>query len=473
MRTLPELRSALEAAVEAMESALTDLENPQEGADELVLQRKFDEAREAHAAASAAYERADAVQEARNTIPSEAAPAAPAEHASDGSGMELRDGAVIEVGATALTYQRGGPHSIFSDMWLATDQGGGSATARDRLNQHRSEAAGAVREFATRIQRGKPGEQQQRAAITQTLGEGGELIAPVYLQEKWIGLPRAGRPIADSLNQQAWVHTNVINLPKIKTGTAVAVQTDTGSVESKAVTTELVTGAAQTIAGQEDVSQQLVDLAMPGVDEVIFDDLTRAYDTQLDIKLIEGSVTNAKGINALTGTNGVAFTEATPKQGKFFSKLAKAIAEINLNVFMAPSIIAMSPIRWAWMLAALDTQERPLIVPVGAPGFNTMGLETKIAAENIVGNMFGIPVIIDASIPRTKGASTNQDECYVYRADQLFLWESSPTLRIFPEVLSGKLEVRFQLYGYYNTILGRLPKAISVISGTGLAEPSF
>ena len=89
-----------------------------------------------------------------------------------------------------------------------------------------------------------------------------------------------------------------------------------------------------------------------------------------------------------------------------------------------------------------------------------MGLETRVAAEAIVGNMFGIPVIVDASIPTTKGAGTNQDEVYVYRSEHLHLRKSIPVLRIFPEVLSSKLEVRYQLYGYYNAIFGRLPKAI-------------
>jgi hypothetical protein len=87
--------------------------------------------------------------------------------------------------------------------------------------------------------------------------------------------------------------------------------------------------------------------------------------------------------------------------------------------------------------------------------------------------MFGIPVIVDASIPNTKGAGTNQDEVYVYRSEHLHLRESVPTLRIFPEVLSSKLEVRYQAYAYYNVIAGRLPKAISIIEGTGLAAPAF
>jgi HK97 family phage major capsid protein len=343
----------------------------------------------------------------------------------------------------------------------------GDPTARERLDRHRTEVAG------TKCARSVHSGRDERANPSQTLGEGGELIAPVYLQDEWIGLPRAHRPIADTLNKQPWVHTNSINLPKVKSGATVAVQTDLGSVSSTAITTELVTGAAQTIAGQQDVSQQLVDLSTPGTEKVIFDDITRAYGTLVHVKVIEGTVTNAKGINQVTGTNSITFTEGTPKVSKFFSKLAEAIAKVNTGIFAPPTVIAMTPLRWAWLLASVDTAERPLFTPVGQPGFNALGLQTKVAAENIVGNIMGIPVVIDASIPQNLGAGTNQDEVFFYRADQLYTWESTPTLRIFPEVLSAKFEVRYQLYGYIIPILGRLPKSISRISGSGLAAPSF
>ena len=222
------------------------------------------------------------------------------------------------------------------------------------------------------------------------------------------------------------------------------------------------------------VSQQLVDLSVPGIDIVIFDDLTRAYDTKLDVAVISGTVTNAKGLDQLAGTNtSRTYTSNTPTVPGLYPKFAGAIADVNTGIFMPPDVIAMHPLRWAWILSALDSSNRPLIVPSGQPGFNAAGLETRVAAENIVGNMFGLPVVIDASIPTGLGASTNQDEIFVYRSDQLYLYESPPVLRIFEEVLSNTLQVRFQLYGYYALILGRLPKAISIIGGTGCTAPTF
>src|SRR5579859_1090410 len=189
MKPLAELRSALEAAVEAMESALRELENPQEGADIEALQRNFDAAKDSHRQASEAYQRAVVVQEARAGIPPEAAPvaepdeptAAEREHATPKRGLD-RD--AQKVGGEPLVYTRRG-HQLCSDMYKAHY---GDQAARERLDAHKRQV------LDTPYPQDVHGE--QRAAITQTLGEGGELIAPVYLQEQWVGVPRAGRPIA-------------------------------------------------------------------------------------------------------------------------------------------------------------------------------------------------------------------------------------------------------------------------------------
>jgi hypothetical protein len=54
-----------------------------------------------------------------------------------------------------------------------------------------------------------------------------------------------------------------------------------------------------------------------------------------------------------------------------------------------------------------------------------------------------------------------------------FLWESTPVLRVLEQTKAEKLEVLAQCFGYYFVMLGRLPKAISKIGGTGLVAPSF
>jgi hypothetical protein len=56
--------------------------------------------------------------------------------------------------------------------------------------------------------------------------------------------------------------------------------------------------------------------------------------------------------------------------------------------------------------------------------------------------------------------------------DELYLWEGPPRIRVLQEVLSGTLQVRFQLYNYVAALPQRRPKAISIISGTGLIAPA-
>jgi HK97 family phage major capsid protein len=447
MDDLATLSTAVDAALEEMEAATTAIREAGDDADFDKLERAFRKAEVTHATA----DKKRALEEARRSL--KVPPAIP-------SSTPL--GGRVSVTGEPLTYERHAPWGFFSDMFQAAK---GSPQARERLDAHRHEMEVEGRPA--------PIAGESRAAITQTMGEGGELIAPAYLQDKWVGLPRPSRPIANTFTKEKWLQTNSINLPKIKSGTTVAIQTDGGTVSSTAITTELVTHTAQTVAGSQDVSQQLVDLSLPGVDVVIFDDLTRALDTLIDSKCIEGTVTNAKGLNQVSGINTVTYTEASPKVKAFYSKVALAQLEVNKNVFLPPTVIAMHPSRWAWLLAASDTAERPLVVPVGAPGFNAIALQDKVAAENLVGTFQGLPVSADPNIATNKGAGTNQDEVFVYRGDEIYLWESTPVLRIFEQVLSAKLEVRIQSYVYYTLIAGRLPKSISVLQGTGLVAPSL
>jgi hypothetical protein len=63
----------------------------------------------------------------------------------------------------------------------------------------------------------------------------------------------------------------------------------------------------------------------------------------------------------------------------------------------------------------------------------------------------------------------------VIRADELYLWEdpAGPYIETFRDVGSGTLTVRFRLHNYWAQLNARRPKAISVVSGTGLAAPTF
>jgi hypothetical protein len=96
-----------------------------------------------------------------------------------------------------------------------------------------------------------------------------------------------------------------------------------------------------------------------------------------------------------------------------------------------------------------------------------------VAAEQVVGQMHGLPVITDPNMPTTLGAGTNEDVVHIIRASDLLLFESGIRTRVLPDVGSGNLTVRLQVYGYMAFTAGRYPKSIVEIGGTGLVAPSF
>ena len=374
----------------------------------------------------------------------------------------------VQVGKEPLTYRRNSAHSMFTDLYRVTAQPGMHGDAAERLSRHSREMA---------FERGlKTGDLPADAQfdLNSTDATGGQLVAPLYLQEQFVTLARAGRVVADTLGARPLPpNTDSINLPRMSTGTAVAAQTDNSGVQETDAAFDTIAGDVKTIAGMQDASQQLVDRSVPGIDEVIFADLAKALAVNLDTAVINSSTSNNKGLLQVSGPNTVTFTHATPTVALLYPKLADAIQQIHVNVFQPPTAIFMHPRRWAFILAGIDGQNRPLITPY-APQ-NAVGDFGGVVSQGAVGSVQGVPVYTDPNIPSTLGASTNEDRIIVVRTDECFLYEdgSGPYLETFRDVGSGTLTVRFRLHQYWAQINERRAKAISIVSGTGLAAPTF
>lgn len=436
---LKELRSAVHAAYTELEEAAGALDAPAADTDLDELQSRFDLADASHKKACDAVERAMRVEEARAALPVQ----------------EIAE-PTVQVVSESLTYEAHAPNSIFRDL-VAAQKGNGSAAAR--LDSHMNEM---------RV------ENRTSSLVSGTDGDGGYLVAPLYLQDEFVTLARPGRKLVDAIGTKPLPpNTDSINIPTMSTGTATAAHTEAGAAEDTAATFGTVTGAVQTIAGIQNVSQQLVDRSVPGVDQVIFADLTRSYASQLETAFLSSTVTNAKGLTELSGTNGVTYTSATPTAAGLYPKVADAIQQVATGINEPATHIFMHPRRWAFLLSQSDSSNRPLVTPYA--GQNSIAEQSGVVAEGPVGSLQGLPVLVSANIGTTSGAGTNQDEIYVVSAPNLFIYEdqSGPYLDTFRDVLSGTLQVRFRLFSYYSLILGRRPKAISVISGTGLVAPSF
>lgn len=465
--SIEDLRRRAEEAVRRMhEAARAAEEDP--GSDE--LHGAFVEARSAVEAAKAAIERAEGIQRARDLHPEPSADPEPEPTATRTPETPERSTSSVQVTREELIYSPEG-RSFFKDM---VDAKNGDLHARDRLHQNNQQVVDQLRERSKRAtdERDRHRLGVEARAISQTAGAGGEFVPPTWLNDQYAPLLRAGRAFADQcVTQPIVMGTNQINVPKITTGASTAVQTDGGSVSNTDLVTTSVTAQYQSIAGRTIASYQLFDLGVPSMDGVIYQDLLADYWRTLDTNLINGNVTNAKGFLNVTGINAITFTAATPTGPLLYSPMFQGVSGIQKGAFVGVDFTLWHPSTWNWYLSQLDGNNRPLALSVEGAAFNAMAQFTK-NAQGLAGNFAGFPVIVDANVPTTLGAGTNEARIGLFNRQTLYLWEDTPRFKIADQTNIANLQYQFVLYGYYACAFGRQPKMISVLSGTGLATQS-
>ena len=363
------------------------------------------------------------------------------------------------VTSESRTYEKGNGRSYLADLALA--QVKGDPEARARLDRHAIEVA----------------TEPEYRDLNRTDTTGGYFVPPAWMMSDYVALARAGRPTANLVtNQPLPAGTDSINIPKVSTGTATAIQTaDNASVQETDLADATVSAGVKTIAGQQDVAIQVLEQSPVNFDQIVFADLIADYATKLNVQVINGSNGSGqvKGILGATGINAITYTDTTPTVAELYPKIADAVQQIHTGRYLPPTVIVMHPRRWGWMLAALDSSSRPLVVPAAQGPQNALGGFETVGSQQVVGSIQGLPVVTDPSIPTTLGSSTNEDRIIVMRASDSILWESAVKTRVLPDVGSGTLTVRLQVYGYLAFTAERFPTGISVISGSGLATQSF
>jgi HK97 family phage major capsid protein len=417
--------------------------------------------------------------ERRQGIAAEAAaklPAAPEKKDND-----------THVSGEPRVYARNNGQSYFLDLARVQTGHGDPGAASQRLALHGRQVGDEItrrdednpfeRRGNVRNAYGTPDPAEQRTNPNRTDGQGGYFVPPVWLIDQYVSLFRAGRVFADVVrNLPLPPGTDSINIPKVSTGTAAAIQSaDAAGVTSTDMTDTSVSGGVKTIAGQQDIAIQLLDQSPIAFDEVIFQDLIRAYNVALDQQVISGSDGSGqvKGFRTMSGKNAVTYTDASPTGSELYPFLMAAVSQASYaaggHFDVTQTAFVMHPRRWFWLLGSTDSTGRPIIQTDGA-SFNAAGVGTSQVANGRVGQVAGIPVYIDANIPTT--VSTNQDPIEFVKTDDVFLFESALRTRTLMEVLSGTLQVRVQVYGYLAVIADRLAGAHSEILGTGVAAPA-
>lgn len=377
------------------------------------------------------------------------------------SGVATFGGA--KVTKESMTYDKDGKNSFVRDMIganLRNDQ-----NSWERLQRHQQEVAIESRD------------------ISRTDGAGGDLVPPIYLINEYAEFARAARVTADLVTNMALpAGTDSINIPQITTGTLAAFQSaDNTATTTRDMVSSTVTAPVRTISGYENVSIQLVEQSplAGGLDRLVFGDLMADYALQLNTAVVgagDGTSGTLKGLITLGAdtTNGIptTWTETTPSAVNGLIALAKGISKVTTNRFKAAEAIVMHPSMWYWFASQVDGSNRPLVVPVtgASQAFNASGTVTNPGAPaGLVGTIQGVPVFIDATLPKTY--ATNQSPILVGKFSDSYLFESGVKTRVLPDVLSSNLTVRFQVYGYA-ALAHRFNKSVSTISGTGTVAPS-
>ena len=377
------------------------------------------------------------------------------------SGVKTFGGAVVT--KEAMTYDKDGKNSFVRDMIGA--QLRNDRSSWERLYRHQQEVAIETRD------------------ISRTDGAGGDFVPPIYLINEYAEFARAARVTADLVTNMALpAGTDSINIPQITTGTLAAFQSaDNAATTTRDMVSSTVTAPVRTISGYENVSIQLVEQSplAGGLDRLVFGDLMADYALQLNTAVTgagDGTSGTLKGLITLGAdtTNGIptTWTETTPTAVNGIKAIAQAISKVTTNRYKAAEAIVMHPSMWYWFASQADGSNRPLVVPVtgASQAFNASGTVTNPGAPaGLVGTIQGVPVFIDATLPKTY--ATNQSPILVGKFSDSYLFESGVKTRVLPDVLSSNLTVRFQVYGYA-ALAHRFNKSVSAISGTGTVAPS-
>ena len=321
---------------------------------------------------------------------------------------------------------------------------------------------------------------QETRAQTTTAGAGGEFAPPLWLIEDFVALARPGRITADLIGAQTLPEgVSSINIPKISGGSGVGVtQTQNTTITESNMTTTSISSGITEITGKQTVSLALLRQSETPLDRIILADLAEAYAVLLDQQVINGSAANGQLRGLITAGTTVTYTSTAPTvvsataANSFYMKILSAQAALAGARYLPADTIVMHPRRWSWVLAALDTANRPLVTPNGA-AFNQVAVTGAPTAQGYAGELLGLPVYVDPNIPTNRGAATNQDVVFVLRKPDLNLWESSVETRSFDATYADQNSILYRVLGFAAFIPHRHQASVQVIDGTGLTAPAF
>lgn len=304
----------------------------------------------------------------------------------------------------------------------------------------------------------------------------GNFIPPAYMLGEAALAARAGAPLLNRLRKLPLPSTGMtINLGRVTTPTVVAMQASQNTAPTSTDFDETDYNVdIRTATGETTLTRQAVDRGAVS-DELVLQDLVEAYYDTLDVQVISGSGSSGQhtGLLNVAGINAVTYTDASPTGSELWPKLGDAAQQVGTNRKQPLDLWVLHTRRWEWLTVELDSQGRPLINVNGPGGQNVIG-EGGVARPGGGYTLKGVEALQDPNVPIDLGGGTNEDRIIGLRVnDSPFFWENGGVPRMFRFDQLRAESIDIAVWGYSAFAPGRYPTGISVISGNGLATPSF
>jgi HK97 family phage major capsid protein len=376
----------------------------------------------------------------------------------------------VEITSEPLTYDPAASTSYFRDRALDAR---GDERARERLERHGREMGVEIprRDAAARMMAAQQG-LEFRVNPNTTDGQGGFLSPPLWLIDKYAGVPRASRVLADLVPTFPLPRgVSSVNLPRLTTGGSVAPVSPLGTPSDTDLVDAAVSSPVVTIAGLGLVSMQVLEQSPPGahLDWAIFKDLSQAYDEQLETQMLNGTGAGGQllGVVNVPGIASVPYTSGTPAGPAMYTAWCQLVAQVGDARKAPPEAFLTRTARWAWLASQPDSSGRPLIPPgTPVPGYAQ-------SATRPHGSVASVPAYSDDAIAVNLGAGTNQDEAIACKPSDMILLEGTPRVKVNVDTgVSGTLQARLEFLNYAAFLPGRYPAGIGVCTGTGAIIPT-
>jgi hypothetical protein len=347
-----------------------------------------------------------------------------------------------------------GSGSTGSDSGEFSNVGGAQTRQRDP-GHYRSIKEGGKGSFFGDIYRAQHGDQAAQARLAEhtrsidTAGEGAGVIPPKWMSELYDDLPRQGRALANAVrNIPLGDDPRPMSLPKQSAGATTGgapITVDQAEVTNSTPNTSFTDAWDSTVTtvtplattGGQIVTRQLLDMANPSIDLLIFGDLIEAYNDAVEAKVAAAIAAVGTALFALEGITPI--TDAD-----HYNRVAiDAAMQVRQNRKRPPDIFAMSNIRYGKVLGLVDTTGRPL-VPSGMGGQQTVNV-AGVGSVPVDGIWHGMGIVA------TAGFSAD-DRFWALRSADLLLFESNMYRFRYEQPLGPDL-VKLGIWAYTATHL--------------------